>query len=264
MLTPAIFKVNEFFKSLKKKRKKRLSKKNYKKCAIFDKSSDTRFCSVPQYRSVGFLSCFLFIFWNFSLCVTKWAINHLSKPRQSRNTHVWFFVVINDHIGSQSVNATESFWFQKKTIKKDSNKNYSPTKIRSRNFLTNIYYNHLISVNFVNAWFIIDFYTYILFNLNLFFLERKFDNKSDREYIETLYNDLNPNQFYIYICRNDNFLTLNKLSLKYQNAYDIVNKLILKDNNFLWLKEYFRKNALLYQYVYSTLFPKSRWLQYKK
>ena len=165
-------------------------------------------------------------------------------------------MVINDHIGSQSVNAIESFWFQKKTIKKHSNKNYSPTKIRSRNFLTNIYYNHLISVNFVNAWFIIVFYTYILFNLNLFFLERKFDNKSDREYIETLYNYLNPNKFYIYICRNDNFLTLNKLSLKYQNAYDIVNKLILKDNNFLWLQEYFRKNALLYQYVYSTLFPK--------
>ena len=175
-----------FSKVWKKKEKKDFQKKNYKKYAIFDKSLDTRFCSVTQYRSVGFLSCFLFIFWNFILCVTKWAINHLSKPRRSRDTHVWFFVVINDHIGSQSVNAIESFWFQKKTIKKHSNKNYNPTKITSRNFLTNISYNHLISVNFVNAWFIIDFYTYILFNLNLFFLERKFDNKSDREYVGTL------------------------------------------------------------------------------
>ena len=28
------------------------------------------------------------------------------------------------------------------------------------------------------------------------------------------------------------------------------------NNNFLSLKEYFKKNALLYQYIYSTLFPK--------
>ena len=65
------------------------------------------------------------------------------------------------------------------------------------------------------------------------------------------------NEFYIYICRNDNFLTLNKLSLKYQNVHDIVNNFILEVNsNFLLLKEYFKKNALLYRYFCSTLFSK--------
>ena len=45
--------------------------------------------------------------------------------------------------------------------------------------------------------------------------------------------------------------------LKYQSAFDILNNFILEDNNnFLLLKEYFKKNALLYQYVYSNLFPK--------
>ena len=45
--------------------------------------------------------------------------------------------------------------------------------------------------------------------------------------------------------------------LKYQNAFDISNNFILEDNNnFLSLKEYFKKNDLLYQYIYSTLFSK--------
>ena len=76
--------------------------------------------------------------------------------------------------------------FPKKTIKQRSNKNYSPIKARSRNFLTNISYNRLKHIDFDNASFIIDCYTYILFNLNPLFLERKFDNKRDREYVQTL------------------------------------------------------------------------------
>ena len=144
----------------------------------------------------------------------------------------------------------------KATIKNPSNKNYSPTKLKSQNFLTNISYNCLKCIDSNNASFIIVCYTCILFNLNPFFLYRKFDDKRDREYIETLWNYLIPNNFYIYICRNDNFIPLNKLSLKYQNAFDILINFILEDNNdFLVPKKYFKENALLYQYIYSTAFP---------
>ena len=66
-------------------------------------------------------------------------------------------------------------------IRKCSNKNYSPTKVKSRNFLTNISYNCLKPFE----TFIIDCHTYIQFNLNDF-QEQKFGNKSDREYIEIL------------------------------------------------------------------------------
>ena len=84
-----------------------------------------------------------------------------------------------------------------------------------------------------------DCYTYILFNLNLFFLEQKFDDKNDRDFVETLWNYLVPNELYIYICRNDNFIKLNKLTLKYQNVYEILNNLITEDNsNFLRLRAF--------------------------
>ena len=50
-----------------------------------------------------------------------------------------------------------------KTVKKSHHKkNYSPTKVKSKNLLTNISYNRLKNIDFDNASFIIDCYTYIL------------------------------------------------------------------------------------------------------
>ena len=72
-----------------------------------------------------------------------------------------------------------------------------------------------------------------------------------------LWNNLVPNVSYIYICRNDNFIALNRLSLKYQNAFDIINNFILEENNnFVLLQKFFKKNALFYRYICSHLFPK--------
>ena len=87
-------------------------------------------------------------------------------------------------------------------------------------------------------------------------MERKFDDKNDWEFVETLCNYLVPNEFYIYICRNYNFIELNK-TLKYQNVFDILNNFITENNsNFLTLKDCFKKNALMFQNLYSSLFPK--------
>lgn len=60
---------------------------------------------------------------------------------------------------------------------------------------------------------IIDCYTYALFNLNLFFFfEQKFDNEYDRGCVRMLWTHLVPNEFHISICKNGNFIVLNKLS----------------------------------------------------
>ena len=53
----------------------------------------------------------------------------------------------------------------KKEMRKSRNsKNYSPTKVKTRNFLTTISYNCLKNIDFNIALFIIDCYTNILFN----------------------------------------------------------------------------------------------------
>ena len=88
----------------------------------------------------------------------------------------------------------------------------SPTKVKSRNFLTNnISYNRLKHMGFYNALFIINCFTYILSNLNLFFLEQTFDNEYDRERVIMIWTYLVRNKFYIFICKHDNFNVLNNL-----------------------------------------------------
>ena len=121
------------------------------------------------------------------------------------------------------------------------------------------------NTDFNNASFIIDCYTYILFNLNPFILEQKIDDKNDRDFVETLWNQLVPNELYIYICRNDNFIELNKLTLKYQNLYKILNNFITEDNNnFLRLKECSKKNVLMFQYMSIRSFFQSIFVEWMK
>ena len=130
-------------------------------------------------------------------------------------------------------------------------------KVKSRNLLTNISYNRLKHIDFDNAAFVIDCFTYIFFNLNLFFLEQKFDDEYNRECVRMLWTYLVQNEFYIFIRKHDNFNILNKLSLKYQNASEIVNNFIAENKeHFPRLKEYFKRNAQVSQYIYATMFPK--------
>ena len=63
---------------------------------------------------------------------------------------------------------------QKKKIRK--NNNYSPTKVKARNLLTNVSYNRIKNSDFENKSFVIDCYSFILLYLNPFYLERKFEN----------------------------------------------------------------------------------------
>ena len=68
-----------------------------------------------------------------------------------------------------------------------------------------------------------------------------------------------PNEFYMFICKHDNFNVLNKLSLKHENASasEIVNDFIIENNEyFLWLKKYLKRNTQVYQYINPTDFSK--------
>ena len=109
-------------------------------------------------------------------------------------------------------------------------KRYSPKKVKIRNFLTNISYSCLKHIDFDNVLFNIDCFTYLLFNLNLFFLE--FVAGYGRECVKVPGTYLVPNEFYILICKHDNFNFLNKLLLKYYKMQlNLLMILLLKTMN---------------------------------
>ena len=136
-------------------------------------------------------------------------------------------------------------------------KNYSSTKIKARNFLTNVSYNRITTADYKNNNFVIDCFTFLILYLNPFYLERKFETNVEREFVNTLWMFLMTSNLYNYITQNENMKTLNKIKIKYQDAKEIIIGFIQHDqSNLSILSEFLEKNAILYQFLYGNLFPK--------
>ena len=134
---------------------------------------------------------------------------------------------------------------------------YSSTKIKARNFLTNVSYNRVTVADYKNKNFVIDCFTFLVLYLNPFYLERKFETDVEREFVNTLWAFLMPSNLYNYISQGENLKTLNKIKIKYQDAKDIILGFLEYDNgNFSVLSNFLEKNAILYQFLYGNLFPK--------
>ena len=71
-----------------------------------------------------------------------------------------------------------------------------------------------------------------------------------------------PETLYNFICRDENFKTLNKLKLKFHQVNEIVRLFIedesssLQQQQFDILKDYLIKHAKSYQFIYGNLFPR--------
>ena len=136
-------------------------------------------------------------------------------------------------------------------------KNYSNTKVKARNFLTNVSYNRITTADYRNINFVIDCFTFLVIYLNPFYLERKFEMDVEREFVNTLWAFLMPSKLYNHITENENMKTLNKIKIKYQDAKDIVITFTQNDqDNLNVLSEFLEKNAILYQFLFGNLFPK--------
>ena len=77
---------------------------------------------------------------------------------------------------------------------------YSPTRIKTRNFLSNISYTGINKNDFYNENFILDVYMLLVKNLNPFSLSRKVTDKTKHEMVYMLWRECIPSEFYRYIC----------------------------------------------------------------
>ena len=134
---------------------------------------------------------------------------------------------------------------------------YSSTKVKARNFLTNVSYNRVTAADYKNKNFVIDCFTFLILYLNPFYLERKFETDVEREFVNTLWAFLMPSNLYNYISQGENMETLNKIKTKYQDAKDIILRFLgFEQGNLSVLSTFLEKNAILYQLLYGNLFPK--------
>ena len=138
-------------------------------------------------------------------------------------------------------------------------KNYcsSSTKVKARNFLTNVSYNRITAVDYRNNSFVIDCFTFLVLYLNPFYLERKFESSVEREFVNVLWALLMPSDLYDFINENDNMTMLNKIKIKYVDVKKMMLDFLQRDEgNVNVLASYLEKNGILYQFLYGNLFPK--------
>ena len=88
-------------------------------------------------------------------------------------------------------------------------KPYNTTRIKSRNFLTNVLYNGVKEENLFDRSFGFDVYVLTTKNINLFLLKQKIFDVKSREMIHMFWEDCNEPSFYKHICKPESFMYLN-------------------------------------------------------
>ena len=133
---------------------------------------------------------------------------------------------------------------------------YSPTRIKSRNFLSNISFTGISKTDFYNDNFILDVYVLLVKNLNPFSLTIKITDKTKHEMVYMLWRECIPSEFYKYICEEKKFIYLNGRNVNQSHVLDIVGNFIDQGKqNLRILQEHLARYKDIYQYIYSHIFP---------
>ena len=139
----------------------------------------------------------------------------------------------------------------KKNKKKRANKSpYSSTKIKARNFLSNISYRRISDEDFI-----VDMLSYILLHLKPFFLNTTYSDREQQDMVKILWEKCLPNRFYEHVKHPKNFEILNSGKLNFNQAKQIVYSYVQQLDIWQELVKYVAKNQSIYQYIYSLLFP---------
>ena len=150
-----------------------------------------------------------------------------------------------------------------KDLKKEKKK-YSSTKVKARNFLTNISYNGLKQKDYENRSIVIDIFAYLILYFNPYNVNGKFETELERAYINILWSMLMPQNFYIFVSKKENIQLLNKKNAKFQDAVEVIqlfienaeNENTTQEEQYDILKYYLTKYIKMYQFIFSNLFPK--------
>ena len=130
------------------------------------------------------------------------------------------------------------------------------TRIKSRNFLSNIAYVGISKEGFYNENFIFDVYLVVMKNLNPVLLDRKLVDKNKHEMIYMLWKDCMPQRFYKHICKMKNFLYLNDKNVLQPKVREVINDFLNKNKkNSKDLRNNLSSYNNIFQYVYSNVFP---------
>ena len=109
-------------------------------------------------------------------------------------------------------------------------KDYSITKVKTRNLLTNVSYRRFKQTDFNKKNFIVDIMSFVTQNFNTVNLDRKFDLEK-RDMVKFLWDDCIPHEFVRYMYSEKKFNIISSPYLTYQTANKMVSQYFLEDLN---------------------------------
>ena len=101
-------------------------------------------------------------------------------------------------------------------------KDYSNTKVKTRNLLTNVSYRRFKQSDFMKNSFIIDILSFLVQNFNPINLERKLDIEKEHGMVKFLWDECIAHDFVRYIQKEDNYTEISKRNLTYQKTSNII------------------------------------------
>ena len=141
--------------------------------------------------------------------------------------------------------------------KRKERSNYSNTKVKGRNLLTNVSYRRFKQSDFLNNSFVIDLLSFMVQNFAPINLGRKLDDEREKCMVKFVWDECIPHDFTRFVYEQDNFSVISNPKLTYQKANNVVKEFIKEDPNRINILKYkIEKNFNLIHYVYSLLFPK--------
>ena len=145
--------------------------------------------------------------------------------------------------------------FQKKEMKRKSN--YSNTKVKARNLLTNVAYRRFKQSDFLKDSFIIDLLSFLLQNFSPINLDITLELEKEREMVKFMWDVCLPHEFVTFILKQNSFDIISQQNLTYQKANAIVKAYLFEDlNRINQLKYKIAKKFNLIHYIYSFLYAK--------
>ena len=141
--------------------------------------------------------------------------------------------------------------------KKMKRKDYSNTKVKTRNLLTNVSYRRFKQSDFKKDSFIIDILSFLFEKCNPTNLERKLENEKERGMVKFLWDECITHDFIRYMYKLENCVIISKPNITCQKANNIVKNVLKEGSNRINLLKYkIEEKFKLIHYVYSLLFSK--------
>ena len=108
---------------------------------------------------------------------------------------------------------------------------YSNTKAKTRNLLTNVSYRRFKQSAFNKTNFIVDILSFLVQNFNPINLDIKLDTEKERDMIKFMWDECIPHEFVSFIYKQKYYNQISRPNLAYQKANVIVKEYLFEDMN---------------------------------